>query len=197
MVGSPVTGKSAREDAHMGVLLEKCRKGDYKAWSNLVDAFQRLVYSIPRRMGLSEDDSADVFQATFLALYRNLDRIENAVTLPKWLSVTASREALRLKRIGSVTQAEGDRNLDEIVADEEASAETNAVAATQSEELWKQVDRMDGRCRDLIRSLYSGEGMPYEEVSSKLRVPLGAIGPTRSRCLEKLRKLLEAGEFFK
>ncbi|MFI5385098.1 MAG: RNA polymerase sigma factor, partial [Fimbriimonadales bacterium] len=82
----------------MDDLVRRCLKRDHEAWSRLIGRFQGLVYSIPKRYGLSEEDASDVFQTTFQALLRNLDRIEDAKVLPKWLAVTASRESLRLKR---------------------------------------------------------------------------------------------------
>src|SRR4051812_22415324 len=102
-------------------LLRRCIKGDTSAWGALVDQFQNLVYSIARRYGLNRDDASDVFQVTFQALYRNLDRIEDARTLPKWLSVTASRESLRVKRIGGRATLIEDSgvDLDTLVANEE------------------------------------------------------------------------------
>src|SRR4051812_20536767 len=93
-------------------LVQRCIKRDAQAWSRLVERFQNLVYSIPRRYGLNEEDAADVFQTTFQALLRNLDKIEAARTLPKWLSVTASRESLRVKRISSRSVGAEDRGMD-------------------------------------------------------------------------------------
>ena len=84
-------------------LLEACKRGDQQAWSRLVEQYSNLVYSVPSRMKLNADDCSDVFQATFLALSSSLDRIEHAVALPKWLAVTASREALRSRSAGAVS----------------------------------------------------------------------------------------------
>lgn len=176
-------------------LIHKCRKGDEKAWSDVVEQFQRLVYSIPKRMGLSDEEAGDVFQVTFTALFRYLDRIESAQTLPKWLSVTASREAIRIKRMRSPSVDLGDLTLDEIVADEEDSAERNAVVAEQSESLWSGIEDLDRRCRELLTGLYANE-LSYTEISENVGIPIGAIGPTRARCLDKLRKILTKKGFF-
>lgn len=179
-------------------LLDKCRRSDATAWGALVDQFQALVYSIPRRYGLNDDDGADVFQATFQALHRSLDRIESAQTLPKWLSVTASRECLRLKRIASRTvSADGPGlSLDEIVADEEASAEANAIEAERAVIVRTRLRELGGRCEELLSLLYLEGEVAYEDISARLSMPMGAIGPTRARCLEKLRKRLEEAQFF-
>src|SRR5699024_5381877 len=85
------------------ILVAKCRRKDSRAWGQFVEQFQNLVYSIPRRYGLSSDDCNDVFQSTFQALVNHLDRIESPATLPRWLAVTASRESLRIIRISKKT----------------------------------------------------------------------------------------------
>ncbi len=180
-------------------LVSLCRGGDERAWATLVERFQRLVYSIPRRMGLGDDDAADVFQATFVALFRSLDRIDSPKTLPKWLSVTASRESLRIRRIGNAARtstSEQPQNLEEIVAAEEQGAESMAVEACEANLLRDATQRLGGRCRDLLAALYFEDDVTYADLSERLAIPVGAIGPTRSRCLGKLRKLLETEGFF-
>ncbi|CAN5517189.1 sigma-70 family RNA polymerase sigma factor [soil metagenome] len=172
-------------------LLARCRNHDTAAWEQLVDHLQRLVYSIPRRYGLSADDSSDVFQETFFALYKNLDRIENGRSLIKWVAVTASREALRIKKLSQRSVSTEFLDLDEMIASEDASVEADAVKSELAFSLRMSVDRMGKRCRELLTALYFDEAESYEEVSSKIGIPTGAIGPTRSRCLEKLRKDLE------
>jgi RNA polymerase sigma factor (sigma-70 family) len=173
-------------------LLARCRRQDGTAWGQLVDRFQNLVYSIPRRYGLGDEDAADVFQHTFQSLLRNIDRIESAQTLPKWLSVTASRESLRIRRISGRSVLAEDRsiNLDQIVASEESDAESNAVVAEQAEILRLKVGELKERCRELLTALYLADDEPYADISARLGIPIGAIGPTRARCLEKLRRLL-------
>lgn len=179
-------------------LVRRCLKKDARAWGQLVDRFQNLVYSVPRRYGLNEDDASDVFQTTFQALLRNLDRIESARTIPKWLAVTAARESLRLKRISAKSVGAEDRglDLDTIVDIEERSAEENAVQAERAEILRRLTNELQDRCRDLLTMLYLEDEPSYQEISDKLGMPIGAIGPTRARCLDKLRKKLQDEGFF-
>ena len=186
------------ENGELRTLLDKCRKGDQASWAKLVTRLERLVYSVPKRMGLRDDECSDIFQTTFLALYQNLDRIQNADTIPKWVSVTAAREALRLKRFKhlAASQSELNQELDQLVADEDASAEALAVQANINERLWNAVDQLQERCRELLKSLYSDEDSDYQEISKTLAIPIGAIGPTRARCLDKLRTLLRDRGFF-
>ena len=80
------------------ILVRKCKAGDSASWSVLVDRFQSLVWSSIYRVGLRNEDAEDTFQKVFLILYKNLDRIDSALALPKWLATTAAREAIRLHR---------------------------------------------------------------------------------------------------
>lgn len=170
--------------------LRRAQMGDERAWNSLVDSFQRLVYSIPKRAGLSDADADDVFQATFLALFRNLDRIEDAQTLPRWLAVTASRESYRLSRMNSNKVAS--ESLEDVVATEEATAQETAERALEAESLQAALVRLGGRCEELLRLLYFDEAA-YQEISERLKLAIGAIGPTRARCLDKLRRLFSFG----
>ena len=183
----------------MSRLLERCKRGDEAAWAKIVDKFSNLVYSVPARMKLNSDDCADVFQATFLALNRGIDRIENAVALPKWLAVTASREALRLKRTSKnyATSADFDSlDLDAVVENEEASAEAMAFQTVEAEAVRSAVAKLPTKCRELINALFLEGDIPYTEVSERTGVPMGGIGPSRARCLDKLRQILADSGFF-
>lgn len=183
---------SAREDQR---LVERCRAGDARAWDRLIEKYRVLVFSVPRRMGLNEEDSADVFQQVFVALYQNIDRIVDGGSVPRWLAVTASRESLRYLRSRSKATVGADATLDDLLASEAATAEAEALRAEQSEALWRAVERLGGRCTPLLRMLFTSDEVSYEALSKSLGIPVGAIGPTRARCLEKLRKLLEKEGF--
>lgn len=178
-------------------LLVRCRRGDNAAWSRLVDRFQALVYSVARRYGLPDEDAADVFQTTFQSLVRSLDRIESGQALPRWLAVTASRESLRIKRMKgrTVDFDSSGITLDEIVASEETDAEETSVAMDRGLRLREALAEVTGRCKQLLELLYMDEA-PYSEISEKMTMPVGAIGPTRGRCMEKLKTVLARRGFF-
>lgn len=191
--------KSADSNHHeIGTLLRRCREGDHVAWKRLVDRFQGLVYSIAKRTGLSTDDCADVFQSTFVALHKNLDRLEEPAALPKWIAVTASRESLRLKRVNSraTTKTSEHQTLDELVADEEDLADQAAIQALESELLHQSVSELAEKCRELLSLLYFADDVSYQEVSEKTGLAMGSIGPTRARCIEKLRTIVARKGFF-
>lgn len=176
----------------------RCRLGDDRAWSALVDRYKALVYSVPRRMGLTPDEADDVFQATWVALHRSLDRLEEPGTVGKWLAVTASRESFRILRTrkrqpGSLDEA---LNLDELVAAEDQSAEDSALEAEDADTVRQAVLSMSSKCRDLLSMLYLADDPQYTEISERLGMPIGSIGPTRARCLEKLRSELAKSGYF-
>lgn len=181
-------------DSELQRLLERSRAGDADAWSALVAKLQGLVYSVPRRYRLDEDDAGDVFMTTFQALHRNLDRLESGRALPRWLATTAARESLRLLRLKSRTTS--DVPLEEIIAEEDADAEAETVRSDDALRVRRALEGMAGRCRDLLSALYSDEDTPYADIAAHLGMPVGAIGPTRARCLDKLRKMLESEGFF-
>jgi len=168
--------------------------GDFDPAADFVERLQGLVYSIPRRYRLDDDDAADVFMTSFQTLHRNLDRIESGKALPRWIATTAARECLRLARIKAKTTT--DLPLEEIVANEEESAEAEAFRSADAMHVRRVLGEMAPKCRDLLRLLYVDEDTPYSEIATRLGIALGAIGPTRARCLEKLRKLMEADGFF-
>ena len=181
-------------DSELDRLLERSQRGDADAWESLVARLKDAVYAVPRRYRLDKDDAADVFMATFQALHRDLDRIASGRALPRWVAVVAARESARLRRLKDRTVT--DVPLEEIVAEDDAGAEREAIRADESFRVRAAMARMAPRCRELLATLYAEEGTSYAEVSERLKMPIGAIGPTRARCLERLRKMMEEEGFF-
>ena len=181
------------------ILVRKCKAGDSASWSVLTDRFQSLVWSSIYRVGLRNEDAEDTFQKVFLILYKHLDRIDSALALPKWLATTAAREAIRLHRQNrdkSAVSFDAIENLDEMLANEEATIEEVTVAAIQSGAIRRVMSQLPGKCPELLSMLYSESESSYEEIKTKLEIPSGSIGPTRSRCIERLRKALLSANFF-
>jgi RNA polymerase sigma factor (sigma-70 family) len=172
-------------------LLERCKKGDARSWERLVDVFQNLVLSIPARLGLGQEDCEDVFQNTFVALYANLDRMRSGEALPRWLAVTAYRESLRVLRGHKQAPLSDSEEKIDSLESVEKNAEELLLEATRAEAVREAVRRLPKRCQQLLELLFSEAEPSYAEISKRLNMPLGAIGPTRARCLEKLRAELE------
>lgn len=180
-------------------LLRACRAGDPDAWETLVRRYQRLIFAIPRRAGLSDDQAADVFQRVCVRLFEHLDRIDQPERLGAWLATTARRESWRLLR-----QEGGARRLDLSDDDENEIlqiADSAVLPDEQLELLERQqivqlaLNELDERCRNLLSLLFfRAEPAYYAEVAAILGLPEGSIGPTRARCLRKLERILEEYE---
>lgn len=182
-------------------LIARCRLGDAAAWTALVHRYQRLVYAIVRRAGADEHAAADVFQTVFARLFEHLPRLSQPDRLQAWIVTTAKREALRSRHLAhrtvSLTRADsgGDAPaLEDTLPDEAPLAEAALEHLQQLDLLRAGLERLDTRCRDLLMLLFrDDDARPgYDDVARRLALPVGSIGPTRSRCLAKLRRLVEA-----
>lgn len=181
-------------------LVARCRSGDATAWSALVARYQRLVYAIALRAGLDEHAAADVFQTVFGRLIEHLGRIEDPRRLQAWIVTTAKREALLLLRRGqrtvSMTRDDEDEEAPEWdIADDAPLPETVLSDLQQLALVRNALDRLDERCRGLLLLLFADDEdrIAYDQIATRLGMPVGSIGPTRARCLDKLRRLTTDG----
>lgn len=183
-----------RNDAE---LVRACREGNVDAWEELVQRYQRLVYAIPRRAGLSDEGAADVFQRTFLQLVQNLDVIDQPDRVGAWLVTTARREAWRVSRTEraaiSLSDLADDASDDQVneVHDEALLPDELMIQLEQQHMVRMALGKIGDDCRKLIELLfYQPERLTYTEIARALNTSEGSIGPTRARCLQKLRKQL-------
>jgi RNA polymerase sigma factor (sigma-70 family) len=177
-------------------LVALCAAGDVYAWRVLVTRYRRLIYTIPYRMGLDPAEADDVFQLAFARLAERIDRLERPERVRAWLVTTARRLSLNV-----VTRR---RRLEDSAVVLENVADPSDLPGEEIERLEEQqliriaLERLGGRCRELLSLLYYPEdtGASYETISKRLGMPIGSIGPTRMRCLRKLRAEFErlAGE---
>lgn len=181
-------------------LVERCRGGDASAWRVLVQRYQRLVYTVGLRAGLDEAGAADVFQTVFQRLVEHIGTLSQPDRLQAWIVTTAKRETLRLRELAARTVSltpddddDGERPED-TVADEAPLAETLLEDLQQLHLLRQAFEQLDERCRTLLELVFRDEDehLPYAEVGRRLGIPTGSIGPTRVRCLDKLRQLATA-----
>lgn len=184
------------------VLVLACRQGEAEAWSVLINRYQRLIYTIPRRAGLDEDQAAEVFQRTFARLLENLDRIRKPERIHAWLVTTARRETLRLVRQRSVevllsyTDNLDNRFHTESIPDDNLLPNETLERLEEQHLIRATLAVMDERSRELLTLLYyHPHPLSYAEIAAVLDIPEGSVGPTRARCLEKLRRLLEQAGF--
>ena len=171
-------------------LLSRAAAHDAAAWQDIVDRYANLLWSVARAHRLSDSDSAEVVQTTWLRLLENLGRIREPERLASWLATTARRECLRTLRLrGRVVLLAEDGVLDDVDA---GGDPLDAAMITEERDatLWQAFSRLSGRCRSLLRLLMASPAPSYQEVSDALGLPVGSIGPTRGRCLGHLRTLL-------
>jgi RNA polymerase sigma factor (sigma-70 family) len=178
-------------------LISACRRGDESAWDMLIKRYQRLVYSIPRRAGLDEFSSAEVFQNVFAGLVERLDRIEHPERIQAWLVTTTRRETWRMirgrKASSAITIQPGNDETEPVDPPDAAPLPDEILLRLeQQHKIRNLVAEMDERCRLLLEMLfYRSEPSPYSEIADTLGLPEGSVGPTRARCLQKLLRLLE------
>ena len=179
-------------------LVLACRDGDAAAWSALVDRYQRLIYALARRAGLDEEQAADVFQRVFTLLFEALNKIEQPALVGAWLTTTTRHEAWRLsRRERAATKIYGHR-LEQAsgLADDALLPEALVLRLEEQHKVRIAVAALDERCRQLLELLfYSSDAPAYAEIAATLGMSEGGIGPTRARCLEKLRRRLESQGF--
>jgi RNA polymerase sigma factor (sigma-70 family) len=191
-----MTAPSPSDDAS---LVARCLRGEAAAWSALVQRYQRLVFAVVMRAGFDEHAAADVFQTVFARLLEHLPRLTQPDRLQAWIVTTAKREALRMRHVGqrtvSMTTPDGapGLGLEDTLPDDAPLAEAALSALQQLDLLRNGLDRLDARCRDLLLLLFGDEDErpAYDEVARRLGMPVGSIGPTRARCLGKLRTLVD------
>ena len=163
-------------------LVDCCLKGDEWAWAQLIARYQRLIYSVARTLCPDPDDTADVFQYTCLDLYKGLSELRDVQALPAWLITVTRRRSILVLR----------SKLPTALPDEELAVADDILGTIEKEHaIERALEQMSPRCRELIDLLYFNASQPsYSEIGRTLGMPVASIGPTRGRCLEKLKKLL-------
>ena len=176
-------------------LVKACREGDESAWEAITRKYQNLLFSIPRRAGLSQDLASDVLQEVFTTLYIKLDLLEKPEFLRAWLVTTTKHKTIHLisretrGRPRSIDDDENDPAFE--IADKLPLADEVLIRLERESQIENAFAEIDDRCRRLLTMLYvETEKLPYAEISETLDIPLGSIGPTRARCLEKLLKFI-------
>jgi len=170
-------------------LISLCLKGDSIAWEALIIRYRRLIYSVPVRFGFETADASDVFQAVCLKLLEHLHEIKDDRKISGWLVTTTTRQCLYVKSL-KTRETTSEDTLEE-PADPTHNLEELRIFTEQQQAVRDAVEELAGRCRALIGMLYFDAKSPsYDEISAQLEMPVASIGPTRARCLEKLKTIL-------
>ena len=163
-------------------LLQGCRTGDAESWDALVHRYERLVFSVALRSGLSPTDAADVTQSTFIALLEACDRLNDDERLAAWLITVARRKAWRVIR----------RTSREWLSDEIPTEPAPGLSWEEIAVLHDALLRLAAPCRELLIALYFDPEKPsYAEIAARFDRSVGGIGPMRGRCLQRMRGLLD------
>jgi len=178
-----------RSGAYVARLVTAAAAGDEGAWNALVQEFNGLLWGVARAHRLSDADAADVVQATWLRLLEHLGHLRDSSRVGAWLATTARRESLRvLRESGRVVQF-GD---DEPEPESDAISPDDALLERERDRaLWQAFTRLRGRDQALLRLLVADAEPSYEEIAAALDMPIGGIGPTRQRALQRLRDELD------
>lgn len=178
-------------------LVAACLKGEAVAWEALIVRYQRLIYSLPLKARLSQDDAADIFQSVCLKLYEKLASLRDHEKLSSWIITTTTRECWRLSNqhrkemsAEGLSREEAEEKLQRLVADSPLLDEQR-ILLEQQQAVRQAVSALTDRCKDLVTMLfYKKDDLSYTEIARQMDMPVASIGPTRARCLERLRRLL-------
>jgi RNA polymerase sigma factor (sigma-70 family) len=179
--------------AHAAAAFERWSDGDAVALDELVGVMTPVLWQVVRAYRLTHEVAEDVVQTTWLALVRSRDRIAEPAAVGGWLTTTARREAWKVAKATGRALPTEDDELGRRLPDE-SSAEAAVVAQDGEARLWAAVDRLSDRCRPLLRIVAFEHRPDYAKIAADLGMPIGSIGPTRGRCLTKLRALIENEE---
>lgn len=178
-------------------LVRECLDGNEVAWSAIVGKYRRLIYSIPVKNGFSPDDASDIFQAVCLELLKEMPRLREPKALAGWLIRVTTHKCYHLRRRESrYVSAESEDGL----------ATEPSTGAPDLDDLFDEVEReqvlrdavaaLTKRCKKLVSMLFfEFPATPYDEVAKTLGLARGSIGFIRRRCLDRLRRSLEAKGF--
>lgn len=181
--------------AEVAELVAAAAGGDRGAWDDLVERFNPLVWAVARGHRLDTAEAADVVQTSWLRLVEHIGRLREPERVGAWLATTARRESLHaIKRAGRALPTD-----DEIVLEagadpdrDDPAPEAAVLTAERDRLLWRALATLSERCQRLLRVLMADPPPAYEDVAAALEMPIGSIGPTRGRCLERLRVAVEA-----
>jgi RNA polymerase sigma factor (sigma-70 family) len=182
----------SREDQS---LVQNCLRGSEEAWSALIDKYKNLIFSIPIKRGFSPEDAADIFQAVCLKLVSELPRLREPRALPAWLIQTTLHTCFRWMD-KSLPYAEMKLREETLPHDSPMASEELLVELEREQMVRNAVAALSTDCKRLVDLLFYQMPPPsYDDLAASLEISKGSIGPTRRRCLEKLRRFLEKNGF--
>jgi RNA polymerase sigma factor (sigma-70 family) len=169
-------------------LVTSARNGETEAWDAIVERYAPLIWSVCRRHGLGSADTEDVGQAVWLYLVGQLGNLHEPAALPGWLATTARRECLRILRAGKPLAAGHVLDAETLPDNQAGAMEQELLAAERHAALLEAFGDLPPCGQRLIALLLEDPPVPYAEISVRLGIPVGSIGPNRRRYLDKMRR---------
>jgi RNA polymerase sigma factor (sigma-70 family) len=183
-------GTSDVFESDVAMLVKRASIGEQQAWEQLIDKYGRLIWSITREFKLAESDAADVFQTTWMRLIEHIDRLDHPDRVGSWLAATARNECLRcLASHKRLVLADEDAVFDG-PAELGSEIDEALLAAERAQIVREAMTHLPWRWQRLMELLMADPPLSYIEISDEMGLPVGSIGPTRGRCLARLRVLL-------
>jgi RNA polymerase sigma factor (sigma-70 family) len=192
--GRPASARASQPDraTRIAALVSAARQGSDDALGQIVTEFSPLLWHVGRAAGLSSSDVEDVLQTVWMRMLEHLDEIRTPTALAGWLVVTTRREAWRV-RAAERKQLPADQESFAELPDQGPGSEEQVMLNDQRRTLWAAIRRLSPRCQELLRIVAFVPRPDYAATAAELGMQIGSIGPTRGRCLAKLRALLADG----
>jgi RNA polymerase sigma factor (sigma-70 family) len=182
-------GPAMSDDSSVSALVARVGDGDQEAWNEIIERYAPLVWSICLRYQLSRQDIDDVGQSVWLLLVEKIGRLREAAALPGWLATTTKRECLRVLRAAHRHDHADLPPEDQLPPDPDAAPiEQEVITAERDAALRAALAELPQSCYELLSLLIDDPPLAYADISIALGVPIGSIGPTRARCLDRLRR---------
>jgi RNA polymerase sigma factor (sigma-70 family) len=192
-IGGAATERPGEVWGQAASAFERWTAGDAVALDELVRVMTPVLWHVVRASRLTTEVAEDVVQTTWLSLVRSRASIHEPAAVGGWLTTTARREAWKVARASGRALPVDDDELAHRLPDE-ASPEAEVMRRDGDDRLWAAVERLSERCQALLRIVAFEHRPDYTSIAADLGMPVGSIGPTRGRCLQKLRSLVENGE---
>jgi RNA polymerase sigma factor (sigma-70 family) len=184
------TVRSAARDEEVAGLVAAAAAGDRQAWDSLVSRYVALLWSIALRHGLNESDAADVVQTTWLRLFEHIDDVREPARVKSWLATTAQRESLRCVAQRQRVVLSDDETTFDGPDPLQAPLDEALLAREQADAARAALETLPPTWRSLVELLTQDPPLSYERIGADLGVPIGSIGPTRGRCVRRLRAIV-------
>ena len=186
----PLRREGRVDQNDVAAAVRRAASGDRAAWDTLVEGFTPYLFAVVSTFRLGPADTAEVVQTAWLRLVEHLDTIHQPEAVGGWLATTARREALRLRRARGRDQLIDDVDLVSVPPlDGPSEPEQHAIEADRKRLLRRAFGGLPDNCQVLLHLLAVGI-LSYAEIATQLDMPIGSVGPTRSRCLDRLRRLV-------